>query len=316
MKANVDPIDRQKLYYSQKSRRRPSRSNNESSDIPPIMQCLFDEHRHLAGLVGVLDRKATQGENLQRGDYYLLRDIVGYLHDYPDEVHHPTENRLLEILVRRVPSRKDDVDWLKKDHLAVARETQALMNLLDEAIEVPSAGREQAVRKGCRAFAVHQRAHMQFENSEMFPAALEALTVDDFKQIESWFAAVDDPLFGDLVGKRYRLLHEYLLNPAEKVSAKLAGSRFLSLDRLILTVDVLEDGVGVSTRRILDLARDLVEESRSALDSSMHPKSIVGAIGLPAKFALTVGRSVVDCNVDLLRIYRNTLGKGVKSLFT
>jgi len=295
------------------ARSKPPEEGREST--PRVLRCLFEEHRHLAALVNVLGEKATQKHGLQAGEFYLLRDIVGYMHEYPDDVHHPTENRLFDLLLQRAPARKAEVDRLKREHQALGRETQGLLDLLDEAIERPSAGRESAVRKACAAFAVHQQAHMRFENLEMFPAAMESLTPEDFNQIESYFAAADDPLFGGLVGKRHRLLYEYMLNPAERASERLTGSRLLSLERLILTIDILEDGAGEWSRRVLDFGRELVEESRLAAHRALHPASRGLPLGSPVNFAVGVGRAMFDCGTDLLRIYTTTLRKGGKAFF-
>ena len=292
-----------------------SASQSEPSDLPAVLRCLFEEHRHLAALMETMDRKAGQEQRLRTGEYYLLRDIVGYMHEYPDAVHHPTENRLFKILLKRMPSKKADIDRLRRDHQAVARETDELLKLLDEAIEKPSSDREGAVREACRAFTVHQRAHMQFENTKMFPAAIDSLSPADWKQIESDFADVDDPLFGAVVEKQHRLLYEYLLNPAERAAEKLTGSRLFSLERLILTIDIFEDGASAWARRLIDLGIDVSEESRSAVERMLKPESPGSALRLPADHAAYLGRSVVDCSGDLFRIYARTLKKGVRAFF-
>jgi hemerythrin-like domain-containing protein len=287
----------------------------EKARIPRVLRCLFEEHRHLAALVHVLNEKAGKEQPLRTSDYYLIRDIVGYMHDYPDAVHHPTENRLFSLLLERAPSKKKGVDRLMDDHRDVAEETRQLLELLDRAIENPGDSNEQAVRRACREFAAHQTAHMQFENRKMFPAAMEHLTADDFSQIEADFAAANDPLFGELVGKQHRLLYEFLLSPAENVSDRLTGARLFSLERLILAIDILENGAGAWSRRVADLAQELSEESRSAVSRLLKPDSPASVIGVPVNLAASVSRSLLVCSADLLGIYSTTLKKGVRAIF-
>jgi len=153
--------------------------SENSPGLPRVLRCLFEEHRHLAALIRALEYRATQCGQLHAGDYFLMRDIVAYMHDYPDHVHHPTENRIFEALLRRAPSRRKAVKRLRSDHDAVARETQDLLDLLDEAIDEATEGRERDIRWACEAFVSHQRAHMQFENQKMFPAAIESLSKAD-----------------------------------------------------------------------------------------------------------------------------------------
>ena len=289
--------------------------SENSPGLPEVLRCLFEEHRHLAALIQALESKATQSENLHAGDYFLMHDIVAYMHDYPEHVHHPTENRLFETLLRRVPSRKKAVKRLRNDHEAVARETQDLLDLLDEAIDEATEEREQDIRQACEAFVSHQRAHMQFENQEMFPAAIDSLSSADWKQIESHFAAVDDPLFGQVVGNRHRLLYEYLMSPAARVSEKFTGSRLFSLERLIMTVDALEEGTVSWCSRIKDLGEDVSEETRGVVTKSLRPESLGSAIVLPINYAAFLGKSLFDCSGDLLRIYSTTVKKGIRALF-
>lgn len=289
--------------------------SENSPGVPKVLRCLFEEHRHLAALIHALEGKATQCESLHAGDYFLMHDIVAYMHDYPEHVHHPTENRLFETLLRRVPSRKKAVKRLRNDHEAVARETQDLLDLLDEAIDEATEEREQDIRQACEAFVSHQRAHMQFENQEMFPAAIESLSKADWKEIELHFAATDDPLFGQAVANRHRTLYEYLVSPVSKASEKFTVSRMFSLERLILTVDTLEKGTGSWWARIQNLGEEISGETRSVISRSLKPAGPGSFIGLPFAYTAFLGRSLLDCSNDLARIYTST-AKDTLAIYT
>ena len=289
--------------------------DSHKKELPRVLRCLFDEHRHLNSLMGALERKARQKGKLKAGDYYLLRDIAGYLHDYPDGVHHPTENLLFEILLRREPDRRQAVAGLRRDHQCVAAETQGLLDLLDQAIDEPSREVERSVRQSCLDFAQHQRNHMQFENQKLFPAAIEALSQADWKQIEAHFAAVEDPLFGRVVGNSHRLLYEYLVHPAGKVKERFSVSRLFSLERLIMTAEVLEKGTDSWCARLKDLGGDLSEETRSTVAKSLKPESLVSAFTLPVKYAAFLSKSMLGCSGDLSRISMTT-AKDALALYT
>jgi len=279
--------------------------SENSPGVPKVLRCLFEEHRHLAALIHALEGKATQRGNLHAGDYFLMHDIVAYMHDYPDHVHHPTENRLFETLLRRMPSRKNAVKRLHNDHEAVARETQKLLDLLDEAIDETTD----------EAFVSHQRAHMQFENQEMFPAAIESLTRADWKDIESHFAATDDPLFGQAVANRHRTLYEYLVSPVSIASEKFTVSRMFSLERLILTVDTLERGTGSWWARVQNLGEEMFVETRSVIAKTLKPAGPGTFIGLPFAYTAFLGKSLLDCSTDLARIYATT-AKDTLAIYT
>jgi len=294
---------------------RPEDKGSNDKELPRVLRCLFEEHRHLTALMRALERKARQGGSLNQGDYYLLRDIVGYLHDYPDSVHHPTENLLFEILLRREPDRKKTVTGLRRDHKSVATETQNLLDLLDQAIDEPTAKVEQSVRKSSLDFVGHQRKHMKFENQKLFPAAIEALSPADWKQIESHFAAVEDPLFGRVVGNSHRLLYEYLVNPAGKAAENFSVTRLFSLERLIMMVDVLEKGTGSWCARLKDLGEEVSGETRTTVAKSLKPESLISAIELPVRYAAFLGKSMLNCSGDLARI-STTAAKDTLALYT
>jgi hemerythrin-like domain-containing protein len=305
-------------HTSEAAQRENSHGQDEESykkELPRVLRCLFDEHRHLNALMRALERKARQKDRLVAGDYYLLRDIAGYLHDYPDSVHHPTENLLFEILLQREPGRKQAVAGLRRDHKSVAAETRSLLDLLDQAIDDPGKEVERAVRQSCLDFAGHQRRHMQFENQKLFPAAIEALTQADWKQIEAHFAAVEDPLFGRVVGNSHRLLYEYLVHPASKATERFSVSRLFSLERLIMTVEVLEKGTESWCARLKDLGDNISGETRAAVSRSLKPESFVSAVTLPARYAAFLGKSMLDCSGDLTRI-STTAAKDALALYT
>lgn len=282
---------------------RRARHSDGTAELPPVLRCLFEEHRHLAALVGAIENKFRQGSRLETSDYYLLRDIVAYMHDYPDHVHHPTEDALFEKLLRRKPSMTGAVKRLRREHAAVGAETQRLLGLLDELIGKSTPARERAIGPACTAYARHQREHMRLENQDLFPAAMNALTASDWQDIESYFAVAEDPLFGKLVGSRHRLLYEYLLDPASKNSATFIVSRLFSMERFLLLAEVLEKGMESGYARLRDLGDAVSGETREAVLTSLKPGSFGTVAALPFKYTLSLGKAVFDCSNDLIRIY-------------
>lgn len=275
-------------------------------DYPRVLQCLFEEHRHLSALVSVLEEKTAPRRRLELADYYLLRDIVGYLHDYPDAVHHPTENLLFEKLVRREPSVGDKVKRLLQDHEDVSKETGHLLALLDDAIEQQTPGDTAGLKAACRRFARHQRTHMGFENREIFPVAIDSLARSDWREIEARFAAVDDPLFGPAVGRNHRLLYEYLLNPADRTRGKLARSGLFTQERLMLTADLLSKGVEAWCNRLGAMGDEVSAETRSAVENLVGPFNARTVVATPFRYSMQLGKSLLYCSGDLAGIYVDT----------
>jgi hemerythrin-like domain-containing protein len=288
----------------------------EIERLPAVLRCLFEEHRHMEALTRVLTDKASQSENLEPGDAYLLRDVVAYLHDYPDQVHHPTENLLFEAVVKRDPGLQGIADHLREDHAAAAALTQSLLALLDRLIEAPGEANEQAVRSASLEFARRQRAHMRFENNELFPVAIDCLSRSDWQSIERHFERVEDPLFGRTVASRHRLLYEYLLGHADRAESGLAGIQQLGLERLMLSAGSIEEGIESGFARVLQLGDEVVSGTRSSLAQAVQPESVGKAVTLPARYSLFLARSVLGCGKDLGRIWVGTVFNAVKALGT
>ncbi len=282
-------------------------STNRATDMPTIIDCLFEEHRYLSALARVLASKAGQRKPLGIGDYCLLRDIAGYLHDYPDQVHHPTEDLLFEKLERRRPSMKKAIQRLRVDHGAVLTETEELLGLLDRAIEKRGQGCETTIRDACASFARHQAEHMEFENRTLFPAALKSLRPTDWRDIESQFAAVEDPLFGRVVGNKHRRLYEYMISPQDDASEKHIASGIASLERLIETSDVIVNGMDAGRARVRKLGEGLSKETRTSAKQFLQPPNFALAAVLSFSYGAFLGSSLMLCAYDLLDICSSTV---------
>jgi hemerythrin-like domain-containing protein len=291
---------------NEESRNRTARNPNREADIPRLLQCLFQEHRYLAALVGVLESKAVSPAPLRMGDYYLLRDIAAYLHDYPDQVHHPTEDVLFGKLERRQPSMKGAIRRMRLDHETVMKETEALLDLLNRAIEEHGKELEESVRNACHSFATHQREHMEFENQTLFAAAIEALKPSDWRAIEHRFSTREDPLFGRIVGRQHRTLYEYLIGPNDETSGKLSLTRMRLLERMIRASGTIVNGADAFGARLRELAELLSRETRSALKQSLQRGDPVSAAVLPIRHGAFLASSVFQCNLDLLEICMQT----------
>jgi hemerythrin-like domain-containing protein len=271
-----------------------------SRRTPPVLERLFAEHRYLTALAHTLATHSGLRSRVRIGELYLLRDVVAYLHDYPDHVHHPTEELLFERLMRRKPALQETVARLRRDHEFLAKETERLLAQLDELIARPGAARAREALAACRALAERQRAHLKLENHEAFPAAIAALSRGDWKRIEARFLSAEDPLFGKAVSRRHRRLYEYLLDFTD------GRDRAMRLHSLLADLrnrhTLLTAGAAEGCTRLAKLGESIASESLSAMSLAVRPASLQAAAALPARYWWQIGRSVAACGADLLRI--------------
>jgi len=279
---------------------------SEQLELPEVLHCLVREHQHFSALLDQIEKKTEQVSPMTLSDYYLLRDIVGYMHDYPIQVHHPTETLVFERLQQRRPKLSKTIRAMFADHEEVAAETEHLLFLLEQIIQ--KAGREEcrAVRTACNDFARHQRQHMQIENLQLFPVALKALSDEDWESLVVEYRAADDPLFGPLVARRHRVLFEYLLGATEQVVAKTENAGWLSLERFSLAFGTLQQGRDAYFELVRVLVEQLGEETSAAAQQVLKPPGVLALMTLPARFATGISKSMLRGSGDLLKISTST----------
>jgi len=62
-----------------------------------------------------------------------------------------------------------------------------------------------------RAFIAHERRHIDYEERALFPAAIKALTTEDWKGIDARMSDARDPLFDRTVEEKFRALAQKIL---------------------------------------------------------------------------------------------------------
>jgi hemerythrin-like domain-containing protein len=164
------------------------------------------EHRAFAALLALLEQ---QLELLHKGDapnYEMMLDIVHYMVDYADRFHHPTEDLVFAKVAERVPAARDKVRELMREHLEIVKNGRELTNGL-EAVIGGTVVLRSVVEDLAKRYLDTFRRHMYTEEQELFLAALEALSKEDWESLESETVRGKDPLFGERPEQRYQALH-------------------------------------------------------------------------------------------------------------
>jgi hemerythrin-like domain-containing protein len=174
------------------------------------IRVLRQEHANMASLVKSLDWQLGEFERGGKPDYDIIRSIIDYFMSFPNLFHHPKEDLVFARLTVRAPHIAEKIGDLRREHEALgarSREFAAgIKAVLDEA-QVP---RESLIR-WAKAFIDLQWKHMHMEENDFFPAALECLTTDDWREVEAQMTTPDDPLFGEHVGERFEALRKKIL---------------------------------------------------------------------------------------------------------
>lgn len=201
-------------------------ANDPHQQANRAVAMIHDEHRSLAavirGMVHTVDG-ARRGEPL---DIDALRQMVRYVHAFPERLHHPKEEQFLHPPMRKArPESAALIDRLEAEH---QREYQ-LVQALEAAVDACPGG---STRDDPKLVALHRAvddlaravwSHMDAEERQLIPLAREALSEADWSEVGRAFEGHKHPRLGDLPEEEFHRLFgaiASMLNlPQSKASA-------------------------------------------------------------------------------------------------
>jgi len=181
------------------------------SDLSAIWHA---EHLNFARL---LDFLATQVAAFQVGEqpnYDLMQDVVYYLRNYPDQVHHLQENVAFARLLERDPTMKPQIDRLLQEHRVIAAAGTKLLEHLDQVVAGALVPRS-IIETAAATYLTFYRQHMASEDNEVIPRAAQLLTPQDWAAVAAAVPTGPDPLFKEDTETRYRALRRQIALEAQ-----------------------------------------------------------------------------------------------------
>ncbi len=174
-------------------------------NVASLIDELRTDHRNMVLLLDLVEAETGRVAAGSEPDYELLENIMTYVADYPDAVHHPREDRLYRHLKSRHPDIDQTLQRVESDH----EKLEAAGARLREKIKTLAAGFAQppdrdAVMRNLQTYATNLRRHMYWEEQELFMLADQIGHERVAKDITS--TEGDDPMFGRKVEKRFRRL--------------------------------------------------------------------------------------------------------------
>ncbi len=180
--------------------------------MPKALSVLRQEHTNMAMLLDVLDRQLAAVEAGERAGYDIIKGILDYFLTYPELFHHPKED-LIYLRLRALGSAEaKPLADLLTGHEDIALLTRRFARATVDQILNPDAAQRQWFSSLGREFVDTNRRHMAEEEEHFFPLALRVLSAEDWAAIEAQFTDWDDPLFGRSVERRFRGLHQMILD--------------------------------------------------------------------------------------------------------
>jgi len=165
------------------------------------------EHRSLAAVVHAMKRSLQGlGGAAAAADAAGFGELLRYVHDYPEKLHHPKEEQSLHRLLRARSGRAEALlSSLEAQHQQEYRHVAALQHAWDDFLR--RTGDEPALACLQAAFGVFERhvwEHLRLEEHELMPLAIDVLTEDDWLEIGEAFEGRQDPGYGEWSDEDFR----------------------------------------------------------------------------------------------------------------
>lgn len=181
--------------------------NHKSIDI------IHDEHRAIAAMLAGL-RAIVSGIEAGRlkPDFGLFADMIEYIEMVPEKLHHPKEN---DYLFAKLRKRSLDalpvIERLEEEHRMGAER----IAILRAALESYRQHGEPAFKDfdaALKTYLDQEWAHMNTEESQVFPLADAHLLPEDWAEIDAAFLSNDNPWQGP--AGQYEHLFSKIVNMA------------------------------------------------------------------------------------------------------
>ena len=173
--------------------------------IEKTMNELRTDHRNMAMLLDLLDAESLRLVEDGEPDYQLVNDIMTYMTEYPDAIHHPKEDLIYGHINAEHGGIDKSLRHIEDDHKALGEASREILRDVD-AINDDSVVDRESLAAALRKYSLDLRKHMFWEEKDLFELA------DSMQDDEAWAELLKshnigrDPLFGSSVERRFQKL--------------------------------------------------------------------------------------------------------------
>jgi hemerythrin-like domain-containing protein len=172
-----------------------------------------DEHAALSAMLrSILLLLAEHRRKGTMPDFAVLRAMLFYVDEFPEQRHHRKESQLLFPKLRaRTPISRELLDRLDDDHERGERKIRNVEHAL-LAFEILGEPRREAFETAVERYVDFYLAHMALEEREILPLAERVLTQEDWAELDEAFRANRDALAGSEPEAEYEALFTRIVN--------------------------------------------------------------------------------------------------------
>lgn len=178
----------------------------------PILEQLYKDHQQFQRLLYSLQKEVgfiEQGKS-KEANLPLILEAIEYFQGYPEQWHHPVEEAIFAILLRKIAAPVSIIQ-IQAQHAeleAMALQVRDLFDAMRDKQELPV---EQIIDI-YRGFVVVMSDHIDHENHLIYPLIESNLTAEDWKEVEKVAAEKAGPTVGEQLNAKYQRLYNHILS--------------------------------------------------------------------------------------------------------
>ena len=158
----------------------------------PVIDDLREEHRLMKAMFAVIAEEMDAFSAGRPADFERLLAAVEFCHAYPGAKHHPKEDVVYHRLRERDPESAAKMGDLETEHGILGDYTRRFRSAIERILQGENIVRDQ-LSKLADDYTQFLNRHMKMEETVFFPAALSALTDDDWNLAKEAIDGMEDP---------------------------------------------------------------------------------------------------------------------------
>ena len=167
------------------------------------------EHAYFAQLLRLLRKELDVFHEGGEPNYELIADVLRYLREYTDLVHHPREDVAFARLGKHCPDLALQLARLHQEHRVIAAAGDELLAMVEMVAGGAMLPRKQ-VETAAATYLTYYESHIAKEEGEVLERASAHLTPADWEAVRTGVAPLLDPLFGSAAQERFRRLRRHI----------------------------------------------------------------------------------------------------------
>lgn len=154
-----------------------------------LIQQLRRDHRNMSKLLILFETEVRKLRQELDPDYFGMASIIDYLTDYPDQIHHPIEDRIYLHYLEHCGDGSIDAAQLAREHAELSEVTRQIAEQL-RMVLVGQLVRRAELCEVARHYIQVSRAHIRHEERNVFPLIEQVLSADQWHAIEHELAGL------------------------------------------------------------------------------------------------------------------------------